>query len=279
VVDLKQLIKGAPDGHEFYGNQWVTVASGAREDTKADLARLKAAVPGGHQHILTKEGMKAGENKGIKEKGVGAGRLVMMDMYLGQKEADLVNDYVRKDVKPIGAVQKALDAGIARSRPIAEDTLSYRGMVVPAKDVAALTKAFESGKEVTLNSSLPSSYTSNESVAGRFAAGKMRGGSKGEAVVLEVLMPKGSQVGSAPFSFNIPAEHLISSNSRLRVLRVTKGARRTKVQAVLLPPTPPGRVKKSAPEVLCEEDWVHRTNYVPSIEVSSVEKVKLASLL
>lgn len=140
----------------------------------------------------------------------------------------LIGSYVYDDKKPVGEIGEALEGLIADSPPSIADLVSYRGMRLTSAQTTEIESALNAGKEAVLPLQHPSSFIDSSREAWEFAKPKGHRAQSGtEAVVLKVLIPKGTKVShlNLSFAFN---EHIVSKNKMVRIV----GTKRTGAKVV-----------------------------------------------
>jgi hypothetical protein len=134
---------------------------------------------------------------------------------LSDEEINSIFKYVTDDVKPIGAVGNALEKLISVSTPINKPLLSYRGTFLTTKQVENIQNALQQKKSFKYRSKRTMSFSNSKSVAWQFVTptGGYRTRQGGVPIILEILVPAGTNVGRLNLTFGVGQEHILSKNS------------------------------------------------------------------
>jgi hypothetical protein len=219
-VNSGQLIKGAPEGHPFYGNQWT--GAGAYEK----LGPEKKARVANAQTMSSDEQFKMAEQFESSIKTQASWSSVTAAIYAHQGSTSGAETPENK---------KVLDK-LFRDKAIAleKDSVFYRGLVVSTKEYDRTVKAIDAKKGVVIrqnrNRYVPT--TTNPEIAKQFSQDAF--GKNQRNVLLEVMAPKGSKVMpiSAVGKPNLKHEEEVTFDrgSVFRVHSIKSDGNRTRVR-------------------------------------------------
>jgi len=145
---------------------------------------------------------------------------------LSKADADLIWKYVHNDAPPIGKIGAAIERFIKLSEPINHSLVSYRGMMVDAKITKAIVKQIDKKKTYVFQHKNPMSFSNSQSVAWDFVSPtrgyRMQADKNRMSVVMEVMIPAGTQIARFGLSVGVGAEHMISKNSKIEFFKWRK---------------------------------------------------------
>ena len=155
----------------------------------------------------------AWSNEGLKAKA----QPFLGGIAASRADRKLIDSYVYNNARSEN-INTAMERALEKAPPIVNRLTSYRGVVLPPADVAQL-EALKPGAVISLNR--PSSFTSHLGTARSFARpnSKVYGvpTGSGESVLLKVSASPGTKgVAMAPFTFNMPNEHIWSGKTRYK---------------------------------------------------------------
>jgi len=116
-------------------------------------------------------------------------------------------------------IHKVLEKVISLSDPLLNNIVSYRGINVSKEMVNGLIKQLKSGKYPVLKNKHPSSFTNEQYSAWRFSK---RLSLNGVPILLEILIPTGTKIARIALHHGIGNEHVVSANTKYRLVKVSK---------------------------------------------------------